>query len=86
MATLVHELWVESDQEQTFCLAGPMGDDARALLAPGAEKVWTVEANSQFEAMTKYYEHMGWGTYTTEHAWDHEPYSEAWRRIQEASK
>ena len=26
---------------------------------------WTVDADSHFEAMTKYYEHMDWGTYTT---------------------
>jgi hypothetical protein len=28
--------------------------------------VWTVEASSHFEAMTLYYEHMGWGQYTTD--------------------
>jgi hypothetical protein len=82
MATLLHELWVESDQEQTFCLAGPMGDDARALMAPGAQQVWSVTAGSHFEAMTKYYEHMGWGTYATEHNWDYEPYPEEWLRVQ----
>jgi len=37
LTELEHELWREpGDQgEQTFCLAGPMGDSARALLAPG---------------------------------------------------
>jgi hypothetical protein len=82
MASLVHELWVESDEEQTFCLAGPMGEDARSLLAPGARRVWTVKAESHFDAMRKYYEHMEWGEYTTEHAWDHEPYPDDWLRIQ----
>ncbi len=28
---------------------------------------WTVEADTHFDAMTQYYEHMGWGTYTTDH-------------------
>lgn len=56
MATLLHELWIESDSEQTFCLAGPMGADARAQLKPSARKVWTVQADSHFDAMTKYYE------------------------------
>jgi len=31
-----------------------------------AALTWTVDAGSHFEAMTKYYEHMGWGTYTTD--------------------
>lgn len=82
MAALLHELWVESNQEQTFCLAGPMGDDARGLMRPGARLVWTVKAASHFEAMTEYYKHMGWGSYTTEHPWDYEPYPEEWLRVQ----
>jgi hypothetical protein len=43
-----------------------MGDDARGLLGPTAKLAWTVEAASHVEAMTLYYEHMGWGTYTTD--------------------
>ena len=61
-----------------------MGDDARALLLPGSQKAWTVEATSHFDAMTKYYEYMGWGKYTTEHASDFEPYPEEWLKIQQA--
>jgi hypothetical protein len=78
MATLLHELWDEDNNEQTFCLAGPMGDGARKLLSPGARLVWTVEAGSHFEAMTKYYEHMGWGVYRTEHEWDYRQYPDDW--------
>jgi hypothetical protein len=85
VAQLVHELWIETDQEQTFCLAGPMGDDARSRMAPGAQKVWTIEAESHFDAMSKYYAHMGWGAYTTEHAWDFEPYPDEWLQIQRAA-
>jgi hypothetical protein len=29
--------------------------------------VWTVEADSHFEAMVRYYEHQGWGEYTTDY-------------------
>ena len=61
-----HELWIESEQEQTFCLAGPRGKEARSLLLPAAKLVWEVEASSHYEAMTKYYEYMGWGQYTTD--------------------
>ena len=28
--------------------------------------MWTIEAASHFEAMTMYYEHMGWGEYRTD--------------------
>ncbi|MBU2714514.1 hypothetical protein, partial [Zooshikella harenae] len=62
-----HELWIESEDEQTFCLAGRHGDDARRLLEPGAKLVWTCEASSHFEAMAKYYEYMDWGPYTTDY-------------------
>jgi hypothetical protein len=64
---MIHELWEDSDDGlPTFLLAGPFGDDARAMLTSNAKLVWTVEAASHFEAMTKYYEHQGWGTYTTD--------------------
>jgi hypothetical protein len=63
---VLHELWDEGDGRATFCLAGPHGDDARAELGSDARMVWTVEAASHFEAMTLYYEHMGWGVYTTD--------------------
>ena len=78
MAILLHELWLEEKNEQTFCLAGPMGNDARSLLSPSAKLIWTTEAGSHFEAMTKYYKHMGWGLYKTEHDWDNQPYPDDW--------
>jgi hypothetical protein len=78
VAILRHELWDEGDGRRTFCLAGPMGADARALLEPGARLVWEFEAGSHFEAMSLYYEHMGWGSYA-EHDWDHQPYPDDWR-------
>lgn len=64
---MIHELWRDPDGTQTFCLAGPQGDDARAQLAPDTELVWTFEADSHLSAMTSYWKHMGWGTYTTDY-------------------
>ena len=61
-----HELWDEGDDGATFCLSGRRGDGARGLLGPKAQLVWEVEAESHFEAMSKYYTHMGWGEYTTD--------------------
>jgi hypothetical protein len=63
---MIHELWVEGESEQTFCLAGPHGAEARSLLMPSARLIWSVEASSHFEAMCRYYEYMGWGQYKTE--------------------
>lgn len=77
---MLHELWEDGEPEDrgdlTFCLAGPMGDDARRLLTTSARLTWTVEAASHFEAMTLYYEHQGWGTYTTDQDWDRKTYAE----------
>jgi hypothetical protein len=71
-----HELWVHADG-QDFCLAGPRGDAQRALVSSDARLVWTVEAESHFAAMTLYYEHMGWGTYTTDFPdVDQQPYAD----------
>jgi hypothetical protein len=64
---VLHELWDEGDDGRTFCLAGPMGADARRLLGAGARLVWTVEARSHFEAMTLYHKHLGWGEYSTDY-------------------
>ena len=82
MAILKHEIWVDTEGLDTFVLAGPMGDDARNLLPAGSKLVWTVEAGSHFEAMTKYYVYRSWGTYTTNQAWDFEPYPDEWLKIQ----
>ena len=73
---VLHELWDDGENGQTFCLAGPMGNDARAMLGPHARLTWTVDAASHFEAMTRYYDHMGWGTYTTDQSWDGQTYAE----------
>ena len=77
---MLHELWSDPDPEMggefLFVLAGPYGDEARGTLSPQAKLVWTVEAASHFEAMTLYYEHQGWGTYTTDQEWDFKTYAE----------
>jgi hypothetical protein len=69
---LRYELW-EEDGLNTFCLAGPHGDDARKLMGPSAKLIWTVEASTHFRAMTEYYKCMDWGEYTTDHEWDRQP-------------
>jgi hypothetical protein len=70
-----HELWA-GETEQTFCLAGPHGDGARSQLPAGSVLVWTVNAACHFEAMTLYYEHVGWGVYSSDQAWDYVSYED----------
>jgi hypothetical protein len=53
MTTLLHELWLGDEGQDTFCLAGPMGDGARASLPAGATLIWTVWAESHVDAMRK---------------------------------
>jgi hypothetical protein len=76
-----HQLWVEVDEmgrtvSQTFCFAGPEGDQARSMLAAEAKLIWTVEAESYNEAMTKYYQHMDWGQYKPAFEEECDPYSD----------
>ena len=79
VAVLRHEPWDEGENGLTFCLAGPMGNGARDIFGAAGRLVWEVEAGSHFEAMTLYWEHMGWGSYTTDQDWDHQPYTSEWR-------
>ena len=78
MAVLHHELWAVPNGKTLVCLAGPEGDGARRFLEPGSTLIWTFDAGSYFEAMTLYYEHMGWGAYRTTEEWDYQPYPEKW--------
>jgi hypothetical protein len=75
---MLHELWDDPANEGrwTFCVTGIRGDEARVQLSPDARLVWTVEANSHFEAMTRYWKHQGWGVYSAEHEWDRKTYAE----------
>jgi hypothetical protein len=77
-----HELWKEEDGYM-FCLAGSMGEGARATMDSNAKLIWTVEADSHFEAMTKYYKFMDWGEYKTEFKQDKEAYPEEWVRTRQ---
>ncbi|HUB40548.1 MAG TPA: hypothetical protein VMA72_17005 [Streptosporangiaceae bacterium] len=65
---MLHELWddPEGDSRYIFCLAGPWGDPARSALSLSDHLARTVEADCHFQAMTLYYEHVGWGTYTSD--------------------
>jgi hypothetical protein len=78
VASLEHEIWQDPDGCTMVCLAGARGDGARALLVPGAKRLATFQADSHYDAMSRYHDFMGWPQYTTEHPSDREPYPEGW--------
>ena len=79
---LTHEVWQDFDGEGKslpgLCLSGALGDAFRASLGPKARLLATFEARTHFEAMTVYYRLMDWGEYTSDQAWDFQPYPEEW--------
>ena len=81
MIELLHEIWEQPDDSGNMlpglCFAGPKGDRFRELLEPGSKLLCTFTATSHFEAMTKYYELVGYGEYVNDESWSHEPYTEA---------
>ncbi len=90
MAKLIHELWHDENGTSVGycgCLAGPMGDEARSMLAPGATLVHVYEAGSVFEAGVFRNQLLGFAPYRSE--WqelDSQPYPEAWAAIQRADR
>jgi hypothetical protein len=84
MAILRHELWLFPDGLTGLCLAGPMGDDFRSLLEPGSKLIQIIDGSSHYDVMTKYYQIIGHGKYTTEFQWDYQTYPEEWKIIQES--
>lgn len=81
MSNLLHEVWEEVSDGvvlHTCCLSGPLGEGCRRRLEPGARLLTTFEAGSHFEAMTLYHRYLDRGAYTTDQAWDYEPYPAEW--------
>lgn len=79
MAIFTHELWIDPEGLETFCFASPRGDEIRKLLPSGSKLVWTVDAGSHFEAMTKYYAYLDRGPYLGDQVWHFEPYPDDWQ-------
>jgi hypothetical protein len=68
----------------SICLAGP-DDNFRQGLARDARLVRTFEAESNFEAMTIYFLHNGWGEYALNFPDDKKPYPESWAERQRST-
>ena len=88
----LHEVWLYPDsagskEVRPSCVAfGPAGDAARALSQEIKENtgecVWIFYADSHQEAMTLYYEFIGFGDYVSNDAWDFERYPDFWYQEQ----
>ena len=63
----VYELWRQEGHGVTFSFQlRDLCADALAMAVPDEEPpvlVWTVDADTYDEAMTKYHRHMGWEPY-----------------------
>lgn len=76
MDGLYSEIWQEPDGCTSLLFSGQLGDQSRNLLADGSILLKTIFAKSHFEAMTIYWEFMGWGEYVCSNEMDMQPYSE----------
>jgi hypothetical protein len=88
MALLVHEVWIELDEDgqerPALLIAGPDGAQARALMN-SPRLAHTLSAGSHVEAMGIYHSLLGRGAYETAHPQDFEPYPQEWAGIQSAA-
>jgi hypothetical protein len=75
MALVSHDIWMNKEGLTMLVFSGDLGKEARALLEEGSELIHSFDANSHFDAMTIYYEFMGWGKYETEFEIDKVPYN-----------
>ncbi len=74
MTLVRHDIWRDGKGLTMLAFSGDLGEAARAYLAEGSKLIHSFEATSHFDAMTKYYEFMGWGVYEAEFEIDKAPY------------
>ena len=75
MAKVNWEIWAWAVQEDggelhMLALAGPDGDDSRAMNEPSAKLLHEFAAGSRFEAMSYYHQYLGREPYTANYAED----------------
>jgi hypothetical protein len=82
MEMMLHEVWQDAGDDGQLlpgcCLAGPDGDAFRQSLSSGARLIQAFEAGSHLEAMTIYYQLMGWSAYRSTQPAGAEPYPPEW--------
>jgi hypothetical protein len=75
MSRIKHDIWQDPEGLTCLCYSGKLGDESRSILEPKSKIIHSFYADSNFEAMTKYYEFMNWGVYTSEFEMDKTPYN-----------
>ena len=82
MTNIKHDIWKDKEGMTSLCYSGDLGEESRTILEPDSIIIHSFYADSHFDAMTKYYQYMDWGVYTTDFEVDIEPYDidELWKR------
>ena len=70
MAKIKHDIWEDPEGLTMLCFSDELGAESRTLLEPNSRIIHSFYADSHFDAMTKYYQFMGWGVYETEYELD----------------
>src|SRR5688572_10364363 len=74
MTGIKHDIWQDEEGMTMLCFSGDLGEESRTILEPGSRIIHSFYADSHFDAMTKYYQFMKWGKYTTDFEIDKVPY------------
>lgn len=75
ITSIKHDIWQNDKELTSLCFSGELGEESRSFLEPDFKIIHSFFSNSHFDAMTKYYEFIDWGTYETEFDIDKEPYN-----------
>lgn len=70
------DVWQDREGLTALCRAGDGGKECRDAMEGKYKIIFSFFASSHYEAMTKYYEFMDWGEYTTEFEIDKEPFKD----------
>jgi hypothetical protein len=75
MALIKLDIWQNKEGLTALLFADTLGEEGRQTLEADYEIIHSFFAESHFDAMTKYYQFMDWGLYTTDFEVDKEPYN-----------
>lgn len=74
MTTIKLDIWQNKEGLTSLCFSGDLGEESRTILEPDSKIIHSFYADSHYDAMTKYYQYMDWGVYTTDFEVDKESY------------
>ncbi len=74
MAKIKHDIWEDPEGLTLLCFSGELGAESRKLLKPNSKIIRSFDADSHFDAMTKYYAFMDRGKYKSDFEEDKQPY------------